>query len=79
MLNLLIAQMSDTFSNVQGDAQRSLAINKARTIINIERTGLSFLVITHTHPYTAEFLPFVTYDYFYRNVQRIFTNRKKNG
>ncbi|XP_064401902.1 uncharacterized protein LOC135347786 isoform X2 [Halichondria panicea] len=43
MLNLLIAQMSDTFSNVQGDAQRSLAINKARTIINIERTGLSFL------------------------------------
>ncbi len=49
MLNLLIAQMSDTFSNVQGDAQRSLAINKARTIINIERTGLSFLVITLIH------------------------------
>ncbi len=44
MLNLLIAQMSDTFSNVQGDAQRSLAINRARTIISIERTGLSFLV-----------------------------------
>ena len=46
MLNLLIAQISDTFSNVQGDAQRSLAINKARTI---ERTGLSFLVITLIH------------------------------
>ncbi len=44
MLNLLIAQMADTFSNVQGDAQRSLAINKARTIISIEKTGLSFLV-----------------------------------
>ncbi len=44
MLNLLIAQMSDTFSNVQGDAQRSLAINKARTIISIEKTGLTVLV-----------------------------------
>ncbi len=44
MLNLLIAQMADTFSNVEGDAQRSLAINKARTIINIERTGLTILV-----------------------------------
>ncbi len=44
MLNLLIAQMSDTFSNVQGDAQRSLAINRARTIIGIEKTGLSLLV-----------------------------------
>ncbi|XP_064402015.1 uncharacterized protein LOC135347851 isoform X1 [Halichondria panicea] len=43
MLNLLIAQMSDTFSNVQGDAQRSLAINKARTIISIEKTGLTVL------------------------------------
>ena len=40
LLNLLIAQMSDTFSNVQGDAQRSLAINQARTIISIEKTGL---------------------------------------
>ena len=44
LLNLLIAQMSDTFSNVGGDAQRSLAINQARIITIIEKTGLSFLV-----------------------------------
>ena len=40
LLNLLIAQMSDTFSNVKEDAQRSLAINQARTIISIEKTGM---------------------------------------
>jgi len=33
MLNLLIAQMTDTFANFQLDAQRELAINQARTII----------------------------------------------
>ncbi len=44
MLNLLIAQMADTFSNVQGDAQRSLAISKARTIVSIEKSGLSIWV-----------------------------------
>ena len=45
LLNLLIAQMSNTFSTVQGDAQRSVAITKARTIIRIERAGgLSVLV-----------------------------------
>ena len=36
--SLLIAQMSDTFTNVQIDAKRALILNRARTILNIEET-----------------------------------------
>ena len=34
--SLLIAQMSDTFTNVQTDATRTLILNRAKTILNIE-------------------------------------------
>jgi hypothetical protein len=36
--SLLIAQMSDTFTNVQTDAMRTLVLNRAKTILNIEET-----------------------------------------
>ena len=36
--SLLIAQMSDTFTNVQTDATRTLILNRAKTILNIEET-----------------------------------------
>lgn len=36
--SLLIAQMSDTFTNVQTDATRALILNRARMILNIEET-----------------------------------------
>ena len=36
--SLLIAQMSDTFANVQVDANRTLILIRARTILNIEET-----------------------------------------
>jgi len=40
LLNLLIAQMSDTYTNVQSDAQRSLFINKAWIIAKVEQSSL---------------------------------------
>ena len=36
--SLLIAQMSDTITNVQVDAKRTLILNRARTILNVEET-----------------------------------------
>ena len=51
MLNLLIAQMTDTFANFQLDAQRELAINQAWTISLLERTGLIGLVSIAVFPY----------------------------
>lgn len=44
LLNLLIAQMADTYSSVQEDAQRELIIDQTRNIASIERSGLSTLV-----------------------------------
>ena len=44
LLNLLIAQMSDTYSNVQSDAQRSLVINRAWIVARVEHNTLLSLV-----------------------------------
>ena len=40
LLNLLIAQMSDTYANVQSDAQRSLFINRAWIVAKVEHSSL---------------------------------------
>ena len=40
LLNLLIAQMSDTYTNVQSDAQRSLFINRAWIVARAEHNSL---------------------------------------
>ena len=40
LLNLLIAQMSDTYTNVQSDAQRSLFINRAWIVARVEHSSL---------------------------------------
>ena len=40
LLNLLIAQMSDTYSGVHQDAQRSLAINRAWIVARVEHNSL---------------------------------------
>ena len=40
LLNLLIAQMSDTYSSVQQDAQRSLAINRAWIVARVEHNSM---------------------------------------
>ena len=44
LLNLLIAQMSDTYANVQLDAQRSLAINRAWIVARVEHNTLLRIV-----------------------------------
>ena len=36
LLNILIAQLSDTYQNIQGDAQRGLALNRAWIISRVE-------------------------------------------
>ena len=48
LLNLLIAQMTDTYSNVQSDAQRSLAINRAWIVARVEHNTLLAFVSTYT-------------------------------
>jgi len=40
LLNLLIAQMSDTYANVQSDAQRSLFIDRAWIVAKVEHSSL---------------------------------------
>ena len=40
LLNLLIAQMADTYANVQSDAQRSLFINRAWIVAKVEHSSL---------------------------------------
>ena len=47
LLNLLIAQMSDTYANVQMDAQRSLAINRAWIVARVEHNALLATVRIH--------------------------------
>ena len=51
LLNLLIAQMSDTYSNVQSDAQRSLVINRAWIVARVEHnTLLAFVrILSYVH------------------------------
>ena len=44
LLNLLIAQMSDTYASVQQDAQRSLAINRAWIVARVEHNSLTALL-----------------------------------
>ena len=39
LLNILIAQLSDTYQNVQQDAQRGLEVNRAWIIARIELTN----------------------------------------
>ena len=36
LLNILIAQLSDTYQNIQGNAQRGLALNRAWIISRVE-------------------------------------------
>jgi len=51
LLNLLIAQMSDTYSNVQSDAQRSLVINRAWIVARVEHnTLLAFVRTSNNEP-----------------------------
>ena len=40
LLNLLIAQMSDTYGSVQQDAQRSLVINRSWIVARVEHNSL---------------------------------------
>ena len=54
LLNLLIAQMSDTYGSVQQDAQRSLAINRALIVARVEHNSLlarvSHCTVTGNYP-----------------------------
>jgi polyhydroxyalkanoate synthesis regulator phasin len=42
LLNILIAQLSDTYQNVQADAQRELEINRAWIVARIEHNSILF-------------------------------------
>ena len=63
MLNLLIAQMSDTYSNEKDDAQRSFVMNRAWIVAKAENNSLvtSLLVrsitLNYKVYYLATFLP----------------------
>ena len=46
-LNILIAQLSDTYADVKSDAQRTLERNWARALCNLEQ-GNKFKVRTQT-------------------------------
>ena len=49
MLNMLIASMTDTFANVQTDAQRDLALARAWIVARVEHNSMLTLVsITET-------------------------------
>ena len=40
LLNILIAQLSDTYQNIQGDAQRGLTLNRAWIISRVELNSI---------------------------------------
>ena len=40
LLNTLIAQLSDTYQHVQGDAQRALEINRAWIVTRVEMNSI---------------------------------------
>lgn len=40
LLNILIAQLSDTYQNVQQDAQRGLEVNRAWIVSRVELNSL---------------------------------------
>lgn len=40
LLNILIAQLSDTYQNVQQDAQRGLEVNRAWIVARVELNSL---------------------------------------
>lgn len=44
LLNILIAQLSDTYQNVQSDAQREVELNRAYIVGHIEKNSLMFKV-----------------------------------
>ena len=44
LLNILIAQLSDTYQNVQGDAQRELEISRAWIVARTEHNSIIFTV-----------------------------------
>ena len=53
LLNMLIAAMADTYSNVQSDAQRSLALERAWIVARVEHNGMLRIVgNAPTHPPT---------------------------
>ena len=59
LLNLLIAQMLDTYGSVQQDAQRSLAINRAWIVARVEHNSLLTRVSKYIIP--------CMYSYYYYN------------
>ena len=67
LLNILIAQLSDTYQNVQSDAHRGLELNRAWIITRVElhsiyhdrfrkvrvtSGGQTYTLYTHTHTHT---------------------------
>lgn len=40
LLNILIAQLSDTYQNIQQDAQRGLEVNRAWIVARVELNSL---------------------------------------
>ena len=54
LLNMLIAAMADTYSNVQSDAQRDLALARAWIVARVEHNSMLRIVretptLTHSH------------------------------
>ena len=44
LLNILIAQLSDTYQNVQSDAQREVELNRAYIVGHVEKNSLLYKV-----------------------------------
>ena len=53
LLSLLIAQMTDTYANVQGNAQRSLNLSRAWIVARFEHNA-RFIVVSSDAEYNIE-------------------------
>ncbi|XP_078322396.1 uncharacterized protein LOC111103871 isoform X3 [Crassostrea virginica] len=61
LLNILIAQLSDTYQNVQQDAQRGLEVNRAWIVSRVELNSLYFGKEMLVDPFEEQFIsPFLS-------------------
>lgn len=61
LLNILIAQLSDTYQNVQQDAQRGLEVNRAWIVSRVELNSLYIGKVIRLRGHNTYFNPSLTF------------------
>lgn len=61
LLNILIAQLSDTYQNVQQDAQRGLEVNRAWIVSRVELNSLYIGKVIRLRGHNTYFNPGLTF------------------